>query len=54
MDWFEKITGFREAGYDDTRTKLKVERTQLRSLVNGKAMASVSLSWCHSKVCARG
>jgi hypothetical protein len=37
MDWFEKLTGFREAGYDDTRGKLKVEGGQLRSLVNGKS-----------------
>ena len=25
MDWFEKLTGFRETDYDDTRAKLKVE-----------------------------
>jgi hypothetical protein len=37
MDWFEKLTGFREAGYDDTRARLKVESRQLRSLVNGKS-----------------
>ena len=36
MDWFEKLTGFREAGYNDTRARLKVEGRQLRSLVNGK------------------
>jgi len=36
MDWFEILTGFREADYDDTRAKLKVEGTRLRSLVNGK------------------
>lgn len=36
MDWFEKLTGFREAGYDDTGVKLKVEDGQLQSLVNGK------------------
>jgi hypothetical protein len=32
MDWFERLTGFREAGYDDTRAKLKVEGDQLKSL----------------------
>ena len=35
MDWFEKLTGFRETSYDDTRAKLHVEGTQLQSLVNG-------------------
>jgi len=25
VDWFEKLTGFRETSYDDTRAKLKVE-----------------------------
>ena len=37
MDWFERLTGFREAGYDETRAKLKVEDRQLQSLVNGKS-----------------
>jgi hypothetical protein len=36
MDWFEKLTGFRETGYNETRAKLKVEGRQLRSLINGK------------------
>ena len=36
MDWFERLTGFREAGYDETRAKLAVDDDQLRSLVNGK------------------
>ena len=36
MDWFETLTGFRGADYDDTRAKLSVEGTRLRSLVNGK------------------
>lgn len=36
MDWFEALTGFRETDYDNTRAKLKVEGTHLRSLVNGK------------------
>ena len=38
MDWFEKLTGFRETDYDDTRAKLKVEGSRLRSLVNGKRL----------------
>jgi hypothetical protein len=36
MDWFEKLTGFRETSYYDTRARLKVEGRQLQSLVNGK------------------
>jgi hypothetical protein len=52
MDWFEKLTGFRETDYDDTRGKLRVEDRQLKSLING--MASETLNWCHCKPCARG
>jgi hypothetical protein len=37
MDWFERLTGFRETDYDDTRTKLKVEGSRLQSLINGKS-----------------
>ena|SRR5450759_772187 len=37
MDWFERLTGFRETDYEDTRTKLKVEGNRLRSLINGKS-----------------
>jgi protein-tyrosine phosphatase len=37
MDWFERLTGFRETGYADTRAKLEVEGRQLRSKVNGKS-----------------
>jgi hypothetical protein len=36
MDWFEKLVGFREKSYDDTRAKLQIEGSRLRSLVNGK------------------
>jgi hypothetical protein len=36
MDWFEKLTGFQETNYDDTRANLQVEGKRLRSLVNGK------------------
>jgi hypothetical protein len=35
MDWFERLTGFRETAYDDTRAKLEVDGRQLKSLVNG-------------------
>ena len=30
MDWFEKLTGFRETSYEDTRSKLEVEGGRLR------------------------
>lgn len=36
MDWFESLTGFREAGYDETRAKLTVDGDRLQSLENGK------------------
>ena len=34
MDWFERLTGFRETAYADTREKLRVEGRQLQSLIN--------------------
>ena len=37
MDWFERLTGFREGPYEKTRAKLKVGGSQLKSLVNGKS-----------------
>jgi hypothetical protein len=37
MDWFERLTGFRETNYDNTRAKLKVAGRRLQSLVNGKS-----------------
>ena len=37
MDWFERLTGFREESYEATRAKLRVEGGRLRSLVNGKS-----------------
>jgi hypothetical protein len=36
MDWFEKLTGFREGGYEETRALLEVENRKLRSRVNGE------------------
>ncbi len=35
MDWFERLTGFREAGYEETRARLEVVDRKLRSRVNG-------------------
>ena len=37
MDWFERLTGFREESYDATRAKLRVEDGRLHSLVNKKS-----------------
>ena len=37
MDWFERLTGFREESYEATRAKLRVESGRLHSLVNGKS-----------------
>ena len=37
MDWFERITGFPERGYEDTRSKLEIDGRRLRSRVNGKS-----------------
>ena len=34
MDWFEKLTGFRETGYEETRARLEVAGGRLRSRVN--------------------
>lgn len=55
MDWFEKLTGFREVGYDETRTKLAVDGDCLRSHVNGKSygigkLELVSLAELRSQV----
>lgn len=36
VDWFERLVGFREQGYDTTQRQLAVEGDHLRSLVNGK------------------
>lgn len=37
MDWFERITGFKEASYEKTRAQLEVEGSTLRSKVNGRS-----------------
>jgi hypothetical protein len=35
MDWFEKLTGFRETSYEETRARLVVEDGRLHSRING-------------------
>ena len=34
MDWFERLTGFRETSYENTRAKLRVQDGKLYSTVN--------------------
>ena len=43
MDWFEKLTGFRETGYEETRARLEVEEGRLRSRINGASYGIGSL-----------
>lgn len=37
MNWFESLTGFREDGYEETRSKLRIDGERLHSLVTGKS-----------------
>lgn len=37
MDWFERLTGFRESDYATTKARLEVVNGTLRSRVNGRA-----------------
>lgn len=39
MDWFERLTGFREGDYAATRARLAAEDGRLRSLENGRSWA---------------
>lgn len=39
MDWFEDLTGYKEADYARTRARLRLEGERLRSLVNGRTFA---------------
>ena len=39
MDWFEKITGFREVGYAETKARLEVVNGRLLSRTNGESYA---------------
>jgi hypothetical protein len=51
MDWFKKLTGFRETAYDDTRARLEVDGRQLQSLINGKSYGIGELDLVHCKPC---
>lgn len=37
MDWFEKLTGFQEGAYNETRDKLDVREGRLFSRMNGRS-----------------
>jgi hypothetical protein len=39
MDWFERLTGFRELSYEETGAKLRVDGKRLHSLANRKSWA---------------
>lgn len=43
-DWFANLMGFREEGYDLTRSRLRVEDTELVSTVNDKRYGIGDLS----------
>jgi hypothetical protein len=43
-DWFERLTGFREEGFKQTRSRLAVEGDELVSTVNGARYAVGKLS----------
>ena len=43
MDWFEKLTGFRERDYEGTRSRLEVDGGHLSSKVNGQSYATGNL-----------
>jgi hypothetical protein len=48
MDWFEKLTGFRETGYEETRARLEVQEGTLRRGSMARAMGLASSNWFHS------
>lgn len=59
MDWFERITGFRESDYRSTQAKFVVEERVLRSLANGRSfqigeLEVVSLGELRSRLADQG
>jgi hypothetical protein len=59
VNWFERLTGFVEGEYEDTRGKLEVDGTRLRSRVNGRTygigeLELVSLQALRERVLGRG
>jgi protein-tyrosine phosphatase len=43
LDWFEKLTGFKEGSYHETQKKFEVSDGEIRSLVNGRAYRAGTL-----------
>jgi hypothetical protein len=43
MDWFERLTGFKEQDYVSTRARLAVDGQRLTSLVNGRSYSTGQL-----------
>ena len=43
MDWFERLTGFRETGYADTRKRLRFDGRTITSTVNGASYSAGEL-----------
>lgn len=43
MNWFERLTGFRETAYDETRRQLALEGSRITSLVNGRSYGAGTL-----------
>ena len=37
MDWFERLTGFKEISYEQTKLNLEVNENRLFSKVNGQS-----------------
>src|SRR5262245_18428538 len=59
MNWFERLTGFREENYIDTRSRLVVDGNYLHSLVNDRRygigkLELVSLSDLRTRVKSAG
>jgi hypothetical protein len=59
MDWFERLTGFREQSYDATRSQLRVDGHELCSLANGRrygigTLEPVSLAELRSRAADAG
>ncbi len=59
MDWFERLTGFRESSYEATRSRLELHGRQLRSRVNGRSygigeLELVSLETLRERVQSNG
>ena len=49
MDWFERLTGFREESYDATRAKLGSKATDSIRSSTARATASAHSNWLRSR-----